>query len=337
MTRLSAFPPEIRLQILSYILPLPTAIDITTTYLTPSRYTTLLRPRLALIRLDRTIGAEARATFYGQNEFRFTTRAGASGAFAPPRAQWLMLASFMATIGVQGYQHLTHVVVDAPWRYDGGGERAWDPLVLAALRDDVERKAPGLLPELDNRLGRAVGLGEREERLERRVGVEGFRPDHVARERVVREVVRRLAAAGRLRRLDLVVKVDWDRYPQVGYFDEGAAVVCYGACTRAEQDDQAHCRNHRDVFVWEWLDRLCAAMRRRLEVAVVLQHGDYVSGLGDVLKHVPVLLEAKRRGYAVGHATDDDGEAGGEYEVTFDDYVMEDLSPTWSLAVDARL
>ncbi|KKY20334.1 hypothetical protein UCDDS831_g04823 [Diplodia seriata] len=264
---LSAFPPEIRLQILSYILPLPTAIDITTTYLTPSRYTTLLRPRLALIRLNRTIGAEARATFYGLNEFRFTTRAGGA---APPRAQWLLLAAFMGTIGVQGYQHLRHVVVDAPLRFEGGGERAWDPLVLAALRDDVRDKAPGLLPELDNRLGRAVGLGEREERLERR-------------------------------------------------------------------DDQAHCRNHRDVFVWEWLDRLCAAMRRRLEVAVVLQHGDYVSGLSDVLKHVPVLLEAKRRGYAVGHATDDDGEAGGEYEVTFDDYVMEDLSPTWSLAVDARL
>ncbi|KAL1644992.1 hypothetical protein SLS58_004063 [Diplodia intermedia] len=334
---LSAFPAEIRLQILTYLLTLPHAIDFTTTYLTPSRYTALLRPRLALLRLNRTIGAEARATFYARNEFRFTTRSLSLGA-APPRAQWLLLASFMATIGARGCQHLRHVAVDAPLRFDAAAERAWDPLVLAALRADVAAKAPALLPALDARLVRAVELGEREERLVRRAD-EGFRPDHVARERVVREVVRRFAAAGGLRRLDFVVGVDWDRYPQVGYFDgdggdgDGAAVVCYGACTRAERDEQAHCRNHRDVFVWEWLDRLCAAMRRRLKVAVVLQHGDYVGGgLGYVLKHVPVLLEAKRRGYAVGHARDDDGEAGGEYAVTFDDYVMEDVCPTWSLA-----
>ncbi|KAF4541933.1 uncharacterized protein LTHEOB_8087 [Lasiodiplodia theobromae] len=334
--------PDVRIMIWEHFLLLSHPIDILSadTPSPPHQYRSL-RPYLAWMRLNRALHAEIASVFYSRNEFRFTKP-------DPPRAQWLVLHAFLNTIGPRHCRFLRRLHVDAPLRCDG--ERFWDPLLLGKLKDGVRAAAPGLLPAL---LGTAamkrqmaVTPAERSgwRTVEGHVDGSGWRPDHVAREATFRSVCRLLeAAAGALCKLELVVKIEWQPYGESYYTpvvvdDDGEendnGAVCSGAeCSEEELADQEHCRRHRNAYVWACLERLRAALPQ-LEVAVVLHHGDWARRRWRRKRaklHLPVLREARERGYIIGHSSVemDEGmcEPVGDYVVTYDEYVMQDSAP----------
>ncbi|KAK0647260.1 hypothetical protein DIS24_g7873 [Lasiodiplodia hormozganensis] len=332
--------PDVRIMIWEHFLLLSHPIDILSadTPNSPHQYRSL-RPYLAWMRLNRTLHAEIAGVFYGRNEFRFTKP-------SPPRAQWLVLHAFLDTIGPRHCRFLRHLHVDAPLRCDG--ERFWDPLLLGKLQDGVRAAAPGLLLALLDTAAMkrqmAVTPAERGgwRTVEGYVDGSGWRPDHVAREATFRSVCRLLEAAGALCKLELVVKIEWQPYRESYYTPvvdddgeehEGDDTVCSGACSEEELADQEHCRRHRNAYVWACLERLREALPQ-LDVAVVLHHGDWARRRWRRKRaklHLPVLREARERGYIIGHSSVemDEGmcEPVGDYVVTYDEYVMEDSAP----------
>lgn len=324
--------PDVRIMIWEHFLLLPHPIDILSadTPSSPHQYTAL-RPYLAWMRLNHTLHAEIASVFYGRNEFRFTKP-------DPPRAQWLVLQAFLDTVGARHVRHLRRLHVDAPLRADG--ERLWDPLLLGRLKDGVRAAAPGLLPALlGTEAMKRQAVVTADERsgwrtVEGHVDGGGWRPDHVAREATFRSVCRRLEAAGALCKLDLVVKLEWLPYRECYYTSvDDDDRVCSGACSEEELADQEHCRRHRNAYIWARLERLREALPQ-LEVAVVLHHGDWARRRWRRKRaklHLPVLREARERGYVIGHSSVemDEGlsEPVGDYVVTYDEYVMEDSAP----------
>ena len=68
------------------------------------RYRYDIMPRLRLLRTSKQVHREASSTFYGDNEFRFTSMDG-----------WQYLSSFILTIGPQNTRLLRSIAVHTPW------------------------------------------------------------------------------------------------------------------------------------------------------------------------------------------------------------------------------
>lgn len=62
-------------------------------------------PALRLMRVNKTIGAEAASVYYGSNEFRFTSVKG-----------WYVLDTFLREIGPENVARLRSIAVHVPWR-----------------------------------------------------------------------------------------------------------------------------------------------------------------------------------------------------------------------------
>ncbi|GME48607.1 uncharacterized protein LTHEOB_8087 [Neofusicoccum parvum] len=302
-----------------------------------------LRQTLGMMRLNKALHQEITAFFYSRNKWRFTASTG-----------WIALSCFLDTIGPANFQHIRHLTIHVPFPMDDvgltfGPERGglgygwiWTFNEQKTLRDALERRGMdttsfALRKTPHNRLldWRITRIPPRLNIPEKAICVPGEQPDMRPHDAAFLKACRQLAAVGGLQHLELILPAEYTLDgPQDTLAD---SLVCPGTCVDADfvhPTDTSHChRHHRDAFFWERLDRLRAAIPG-LKLALVLHHGAWPqTGLTRLWRarlrlQAWALARAQARGYAVGHTR---YQANFEYDVTYDEDVMEDALSGWRI------